>query len=101
MCLGSQSRAYNYEWIEAMQVQNLITCTAAGVRAALMRRESRGHHIRSDYPQVDHDNWLKRIVVANDNGKIVLTTRDIASTRISLPTGKVENIMQYAIECGK
>lgn len=42
MCLGSQSRSYNYEWIEAMQVQNLVTCTAAGVRAALMRRESRG-----------------------------------------------------------
>jgi succinate dehydrogenase / fumarate reductase flavoprotein subunit len=98
MHLKSSSRPYNYEWIEALQVENLLTCTEAGVRAALMRKESRGFHIRSDYPEVDHDNFLVKIEAGTDNGKMKITTRKPTVTKIELPTGKVEGIMQYLID---
>ena len=98
MSIGSQSRAYNYEWIQAIQVENLITCIEAGVRAALMRKESRGYHLRTDCPEVDHNNWLERIVVKNDNGKMSLTSRKPLSTILPFPRGKHKNVMTYVIE---
>lgn len=98
MSIGSQSPAYNYEWIQAIQAKNLITCIEAGVRAALMRKESRGYHLRTDCPEVDHDNWLERIVVKNDNGKMSLISRKPLSTIMPFPRGKHENVMAYLIE---
>jgi len=99
MSLLSHSRAYNLEWIQAIQAENLATCVEIGLRAALMRKESRGYHIRTDYPEVDHDTWLERIVAKNDGGRMILTKRKPLSTSLPFPDGKRENIITYAIEC--
>lgn len=99
MSLGSKSRAYNYEWMESMQAQNLITCVEAGVRAAVMRKESRGFHMRTDYPEVDHDNWVERIIVKEEDGRMSLAKRKPVCTTLAFPSGRHENIMQYAAEC--
>jgi succinate dehydrogenase / fumarate reductase flavoprotein subunit len=98
MKVTSRARAYNHEWIEALQVDNLLICTEAGVRAALMRKESRGFHIRSDYPQVDHDNYLVKIVAADKDSEMDLSIRKPRVTRMKLPTGQVENVMKYTLE---
>ncbi|NLZ51971.1 MAG: FAD-binding protein [Thermoanaerobacteraceae bacterium] len=91
----NKSRNYNYEWIEYMQVENLLTCVEAGVRAALMRKESRGCHIRSDYPEVNHDEWILRIIIENEDNKMKLTTRKPIVTKLPLYKGKDENVMAY------
>jgi succinate dehydrogenase / fumarate reductase flavoprotein subunit len=98
MHVKSRSRPYNYEWIEALQVENLLTCTEVGVRAALMRKESRGFHIRSDYPEVDHDNFLVKIEAHDSNGKMKITTRKPTVTKLEPPVGKVQGIMQYLMD---
>lgn len=95
LAVKDKSRLYNYEWISSMQVKNLLICVEAGVKAALMRKESRGCHIRTDYPQVDNDNWLTRIIVSNLKGEMALETRKPIVTRISLPEGKEKSIMDY------
>lgn len=92
---ADKSRRYNIDWIESIQCRNLLTCTEAGVRAALMRKESRGCHIREDYPEVNHDKWLVRIIVSNEKGEMKLSTRKPKVTRLSLPTGKNENVIEY------
>jgi succinate dehydrogenase / fumarate reductase flavoprotein subunit len=99
MRVKNASRAYNYDWIEAIQVDNLLTCTEAGIRAAIMRKESRGTHIRRDYPVVDHDNWLVRILARNEGGRMVLATRKPVVTRLALPAGKHPDVMAYALDC--
>jgi succinate dehydrogenase / fumarate reductase flavoprotein subunit len=98
MSIRSKCRAYNCEWLESIQSRNLITCTEAGIRAALMRKESRGTHIRADYPQVDHDQWLVRIMSQNgQNGRMKLTTRQPVVTKLKLPTGKHQDLPDYIL----
>ncbi|MCP4754039.1 MAG: FAD-binding protein [Proteobacteria bacterium] len=97
MFLKSKTRPYNPEWIEALATRNLALCLETGLRAALERRESRGSHIRSDYPIVDHDRYLARFVSKLVDGKIELSKRKPRTTRLELPTGKVDSIMKYAL----
>lgn len=46
----------------AVEAANLLTLGRLTVSAALLRRESRGSHFRSDYPFTDDINWLRHIV---------------------------------------
>jgi L-aspartate oxidase len=43
------------------EIYNLLTVATHVVRAALLRRESRGAHLRSDYPEPDDANWKHHI----------------------------------------
>jgi len=95
MRADSPSRRYNYQWLCALQARNMLICTEAGIRAALMRTESRGCHIRADFPEVDHDNWCVRIVDQNVNGRHCLEKKTPKVTRVPLPTGREDNVMTY------
>lgn len=46
-------------------------------KAAMMRKESRGWFMRTDYPEMDNENWLKWIVVENKNGEMSFSTEDV------------------------
>lgn len=87
--------AYNMEWLRAMQCENLLTCCKAGVIAALERKESRGCHMRSDYPQVNHDDYLIKYVFHREGGNMVMTTRKPRTQDKQLPSGQKESIMEY------
>ena len=49
---------YNQQLTDLLQLDGM--CELAGLIAgsALMRRESRGHHYRQDFPRQDDENWL-------------------------------------------
>ncbi len=44
---------FNPGWHLARDLENLLVCAEATCRAALLRRESRGAHSRTDYPRED------------------------------------------------
>jgi succinate dehydrogenase flavoprotein subunit len=50
------SRAFNPAWNLCRDLENLLICAEAIVRAALLREESRGAHSRLDFPD-SHDHW--------------------------------------------
>ncbi len=51
--------------IEAWEASNLYLLASAIVRSALERKESRGSHWRSDYPNTDNA-WQKRVIESYD-----------------------------------
>lgn len=95
MTIKSKSPKYNLELLNYFQVKNLFLCVKAGVIAASIRKESRGSHIRQDYPEVNHDEYLYRILLKEENNKISISKRKPVVTKIDLPAGKDENVMQY------
>jgi fumarate reductase flavoprotein subunit len=46
----SKSRIYNKEWIDALELGNIVHLLEAATRGALFRIESRGVHYRKDCP---------------------------------------------------
>lgn len=65
---------YNMDWIDALEVQNMVSVAEMVIKAALLRDESRGAHFRKDHPERNDDKWLKHIVIALENGEMKLTT---------------------------
>lgn len=43
------------------ELQNMLTIAKVLIAAAIERRESRGVHLRSDFPQIDEQNWTRRL----------------------------------------
>jgi succinate dehydrogenase / fumarate reductase flavoprotein subunit len=99
MVAKSRAQTYNLEWIEALGLENLALCLEAGLRAAQMRKESRGTHIRVDYPTVDHEKFLVRICQELKSDSIELSTRKPVVTRMKPPSGTAQDIMEYALWC--
>ena len=56
---------YNTSLITALEVINMVEICILIVKSAILRRESRGAHFRSDYPE-SKDEW-KRSIVINKN----------------------------------
>jgi succinate dehydrogenase/fumarate reductase flavoprotein subunit len=55
------SKRYNPEWYDAICVRSMLMVSEAIVRSALLRKESRGAHFRSDYPRRDDANWFVNV----------------------------------------
>lgn len=85
--VATKSLEYNKEWLEAIQLDNMLQFLEATTKSALMRTESRGAHYRRDYPNTDNDNWLRNIVVKNADGKMQLVTEPVVITRFTPPRG--------------
>ena len=94
-------RAYNPEWLEALSVENLALCLEAGSCAALFRKESRGTHIRLDYPNVDHDQFLSRITFCMKDDQMVRGSISPDISGLDVPVGDSIDVVGYAIECGR
>ncbi|MCD6529136.1 FAD-binding protein [Candidatus Bathyarchaeota archaeon] len=100
ICTVTKASGYNLEWIEALELRNMVQVLEASAKSALTRRESRGVHYRLDYPNVDNDNWLKEIVVRNVGGEMQVFTYPVAATKITPPSGVMgfEEAILKAIE---
>jgi succinate dehydrogenase/fumarate reductase flavoprotein subunit len=81
----AKNLTYNLEWVDALQVKNMLLTLEMIARSALMRTESRGVHYRRDYPREDNKNWLKNIVLRRAGKEMQLETVPVAVTKFSLP----------------
>ena len=56
------SKQYNTDLVTALEVINMVEICILTVKSAILRRESRGAHFRSDFPETK-DEWKKSIVM--------------------------------------
>ncbi|UCE34325.1 MAG: FAD-binding protein [Deltaproteobacteria bacterium] len=63
------------------EAESMALCAEIVFRAALYRTESRGSHVREDYPERDDKNWLKWTIVEQDGEKMKLSTEPVPRTK--------------------
>lgn len=86
---STRSKIYNKEWIDSLELKNMVHLLEAAARSALARTESRGVHYREDYPHTNNDNWLVESIVKLEDGAFNITNRPITVTAITPPKGVV------------
>jgi succinate dehydrogenase/fumarate reductase flavoprotein subunit len=58
MRLANEAKIANYEWLDAIDVVNMIDACELIVHSSLERKESRGPFFRKDFPLTDNGQWL-------------------------------------------
>ena len=66
------SREYNPGWHTAIDLRSLLVVSEATARAALERKESRGAHTRSDYPDSDDKQAREQIVIKKEGARMTV-----------------------------
>jgi succinate dehydrogenase / fumarate reductase, flavoprotein subunit len=61
-------RVFNYNLQDVLEVGVMIELAEVVAEGALIRRESRGGHARTDYPNRDDKNWLKHTLARRTEG---------------------------------
>jgi succinate dehydrogenase / fumarate reductase flavoprotein subunit len=61
---------FNFEVLQALELEGLLYVAEVIAQGALARRESRGSHFRTDYPTRNDAEWLKHTVARLDGGEI-------------------------------
>ncbi|MCJ7430410.1 FAD-binding protein [Candidatus Bathyarchaeota archaeon] len=54
---------------DAIEANSMLLLAKLVANSALTRKESRGAHFRVDYPKSDDTDWLKNIIISQQNGK--------------------------------
>ena len=75
----TERRAQNLEWREALELRNLLQVAHLAALAAREREESRGVHMREDFPVVDNACWRRHIVMRRRKGQVALSHEDVVS----------------------
>lgn len=84
----NKSYKYNREWLEYLELRNMIPVASAILKSALLRKESRGVHIRKDYLYTDNDNFLKNIVIENEN--LDYRLEDVKNSKAVNENGRID-----------
>lgn len=87
--VSDKSTVCNIEWMEALELANMIRIARMDTMASRARTESRGTHLRNEYPEEDNDNWIKNVYVREQEGELVVDVRPAVVTDYPAPGGKV------------
>ncbi len=68
---------FNYEVLNVLELESLLYLAEITARGALARKESRGSHFRTDYPQRDDAEWLKHTIGRLEGDEVVLSYADV------------------------
>ena len=78
-------RARDWHYLAAChEVAAMVNCAEMFFRTSLVRKESRGWHIREDYPERDDESWLKWITLKDVDGAMAVSTEDVPMDRYPL-----------------
>ena len=92
--------AYNTELMGLIALKNRLLCSKLAAYMAEARKESRGLHLRLDYPDIDNKNYLVRTIAQKDGEDIKLSTREPIPGKIAPPDYDTIEYERYLLETG-
>jgi succinate dehydrogenase / fumarate reductase flavoprotein subunit len=75
--------AFNHELIQYLDLEGMIHLAEVIVEGGLARKESRGSHFRTDYPERDDRNWLRHTLAYRTPEALRLDYKDVTITNYS------------------
>jgi succinate dehydrogenase / fumarate reductase flavoprotein subunit len=90
MRLPSLTRRFNYDWMEAVDAEDMLDACELVIRFSLYRKESRGAFYRTDYPFTDNETWLRHVVGRQHNGQVRITDEPVALPYAQPAEGKAD-----------
>lgn len=75
--IQDKSRIFNTEYIELLELKNLLDNALVTMYSANFRKESRGAHSHEDYPERDDENWLIHSLGYLNSKDVSLKTRNV------------------------
>lgn len=72
-------RTFNTEVAEALELEMMLSTGRVMASSALERQESRGGHVRLDFPDRDDGRWLKNIFVRKEGDKLRIRAEAVPS----------------------
>lgn len=88
MYVPLKSRQFNTDWHRALEVKGMLMCARATAEAALIRKECRGAHVRSDFPIQDNENYLASTKVSFSDDAWSASLEQLDDSLIPLDTLK-------------
>ncbi|MBI5117990.1 FAD-dependent oxidoreductase [Candidatus Poribacteria bacterium] len=86
-------QSYNTDWIDLLELEKMVLLARIIARCALERKESRGGHVRIDYPERDDTHWLKNLIVRKGDTAIAVRTEPVGHAWSSIkPPGFLEQL---------
>ena len=91
MGVGSTSRNWNYDWVEALDAEDMIDVCELTIRMSMQRKESRGYFFREDYPYIDNRRWLKHTVARRSGDGVAFEFTEAAP--IFRPENEIDDFL--------
>jgi len=66
--LPAMGAQHMHGWLDAIDAVNMLDACVLMTQSALNRKESRGPFIRTDYPDMDNENWLAQNILVPGKG---------------------------------
>ncbi len=79
--LSNKGRRFNYELMEAFEVEHMLAQAEVILASAMARTESRGAHFREDFPERDDKKWLKHTLAMPTSAGPKIMDKPVTITR--------------------
>ena len=79
--LADHSLTFNTELTSALELEYMLDVAEALAHSALARKESRGSHQRTDYPERDDEQFLRHSLAYQTNDNPRIEYLDVVITR--------------------
>jgi succinate dehydrogenase / fumarate reductase flavoprotein subunit len=81
--LANKSFVFDCELQEALELSNMLRVAEVIIYSAIQRKESRGAHFRSDYPERNDDQYLKHTFVSETPAGLTVSYKPVTIGRFT------------------